>query len=180
MTRAAWMTRVAGVALTALALTAVSAPAQQVRQQSVRPAYDVDSAMARATLLRRQNRKAEAERVMAQAVAMAPGPRGRACAARAAAQETRGGEAMAAAEVKTWREQLPEWREGMLSLRKNTGHGPVAAACRRVDRGPLSDDRLQVEAYPAFHTATSRSARRSQRTPRSTRAPAASARCTRR
>jgi hypothetical protein len=44
-----------------------------VRQQSVRPAYDVDSAMARASLLRRQNRKGEAERVMAQAVAMAPG-----------------------------------------------------------------------------------------------------------
>ena len=72
MMRAAWMMRVAGVALTALAITAASAPAQQVRQQSVRPAYDVDSAMARATLLRRQNRKAEAERVMAQAVAMAP------------------------------------------------------------------------------------------------------------
>jgi YaiO family outer membrane protein len=150
MTRAAWMTRIAAVALTALAITAVNAPAQQVRQQSVRPAYDVDSAMARAMLLRRQNRKAEAERVMAQAVAMAPGRADARALHEQLRQETRGGEAMAAAEVKTWREQLPEWREGMVSLRKNTGHGPVAARVSRVDRGPLSDDRLQVEAYPAF------------------------------
>jgi len=150
MMRAAWMTRVAGVALTALAITATSAPAQQVRQQSVRPAYDVDSAMARATLLRRQNRKAEAERVMAQAVAMAPGRTDARALHEQLRQEVRGGEAMAGVEVKTWREQLPEWREGMLSLRQNTGHGPVAARVSRVDRGPLSDDRLQVEAYPAF------------------------------
>ena len=121
-----------------------------MRQQSVRPAYDVDSAMARATLLRRQNRKAEAERVMAQAVAMAPGRADARALHEQLRQETRGGEAMAAAEVKTWREQLPEWREAMVSLRKNTGHGPVAARVSRVDRGPLSDDRLQVEAYPAF------------------------------
>ena len=150
MMRAAWMTRVAGVALAALAITAASAPAQQVRQQSVRPAYDVDSAMARATLLRRQNRKAEAERVMAQAVAMAPGRTDARALHEQLRQEVRGGEAIAAVEVRTWREQLPEWREGVLSLRQNTGHGPVAARVSRVDRGPLSDDRLQVEAYPAF------------------------------
>ena len=154
MRRAAWMSRVAVVALAALAITAADAPAQQgrqVRQQSVvRPAYDVDSAMARATLLRRQNRKAEAERVMAQAVAMAPGRADARALHELLRQETRGGEVIAAAEVKTWREQLPEWREAFASLRKNTGHGPVAARVSRVERGVLSDDRLQVEAYPAF------------------------------
>jgi len=150
MMRATWMARAAAVAVAALAITAGSAQSQQVRQQSVRPAYDVDSAMARATLLRRQNRKAEAERVMAQAVAMAPSRADARALHEQLRQEVRGGEAMAAAEVKTWREQLPEWREGTVSLRQNTGHGPVVARASRVERGPLSDDRLQVEAYPAF------------------------------
>ena len=61
------MRRLARIGLGALALACVAASsvsAQQVRQQSMPPRFDVDSAMARATMLRRQNRKAEAERVM--------------------------------------------------------------------------------------------------------------------
>jgi hypothetical protein len=69
------MSRLATVARRALALACIATSttsAQQVRQQSMPPAFDVDSAMARAATLRRQNRKAEAERVMAKAVAAAP------------------------------------------------------------------------------------------------------------
>lgn len=147
------MAHVFGVALATAVLTAASASAQQsrqVRQQSVAPAYDADSAMARATLLRRQNRKAEAERVLAKAVAAAPTRADVRALHEELVHEVRGGEAMLGANVKSWREQLPEWREGSVSLRQNTGRGPAVARLSRVERGVLSDERLEVEAYPAF------------------------------
>ena len=150
MTRAAWMTRVAGVALAALAITSANAAAQQVRQQSVRPAYDVDSAMARATLLRRQNRKAEAERVMAKAVAMAPGRADARALHEQLRQEVRGGEAMVGR--RSTRHGASSFPSGERAWCRAAEHGlgPVIARVSRVDRGPLSDDRLAVEAYPAF------------------------------
>jgi YaiO family outer membrane protein len=142
---------VARRALVMACLVAVSASAQQVRQQAMTtPAFDVDSAMARATLLRRQNRKAEAERVMAKAVAAAPARTDARALHDLLVHEVRGGEAVLGADVKSWREQLPEWREGTAAIRQNTGAGPVLARWSRVERGPLSDDRLEVEAYPAF------------------------------
>jgi YaiO family outer membrane protein len=144
---AAWR----ALALACIAAASVSAQqTRQVRQQSVAPAYDADSAMARATLLRRQNRKAEAERVLAKAVAAAPSRVDVRAMHDALVHEVRGGEAMLGADVKSWREQLPEWREGVASLRQNTGGGPVVARLSRVERGVLSDERLELEAYPAF------------------------------
>jgi YaiO family outer membrane protein len=140
-------------ALALACIAAASASAQQsrqVRQQSVAPAYDVDSAMARATLLRRQNRKAEAERVLAKAVAAAPSRADVRALHEELVHEVRGGEAMLGADVKSWREQLPEWREATASLRQNTGGGPAVARFSRVERGPLSDERLELEVYPAF------------------------------
>jgi YaiO family outer membrane protein len=150
MMRGVWVTRIAGVALAALAIGSGDAAAQQVRQQSVRPAYDVDSAMARASLLRRQNRKLEAERVMAKAVAMAPARADARALHEQLRHEVRGGEAMVGVEYKKWRQQLPEWREGTVSARQNAMLGPVIARFSIVDRGPLRDDRLALEAYPAF------------------------------
>jgi YaiO family outer membrane protein len=147
------MRRLATVVRRALALAciaAATASAQQVRQQSMAPAFDVDSAMARATLLRRQNRKAEAERVMAKAVAAAPSRADARALHDLLVHEVRGGETMIGVDVKSWREQLPEWREGSVAMRQNTGAGPVVARWSRVERGPLSDDRLEVESYPAF------------------------------
>lgn len=147
------MRRLATIGLGALALACVAAPAisaQQVRQQSMPPRFDVDSAMARATQLRRQNRKAEAERVMARVVAEAPSRADARALHDLLWHEVRGGEAMLGANVKSWREQLPEWREGSAAMRQNTGVGPVTARWSRVERGPLSDDRLEVDAYPAF------------------------------
>jgi len=138
------------LACLAFVSTSASASAQQVRQQSVTPAFDVDSAMAYATLLRRQNRKAEAERVMAKVVAVAPARADARALHDLLVHEIRGGEAMLGANVKSWREQLPEWREGSAWMRQNTGHGPVAARLSHVERGLLSDERLEVEAYPAF------------------------------
>jgi len=147
------MRRRTTIGLSALALALVAAPAmsaQQVRQQSMPLRFDVDSAMARATLLRRQNRKAEAERVMARAVKEAPSRADARALHDLLAHEVRGGEAMLGADVKSWREQLPEWREGSASWRQNTGVGPAMARMSRVERGVLSDERLEVEAYPAF------------------------------
>jgi YaiO family outer membrane protein len=147
------MSRLATVARRALALACIATSttsAQQVRQQSMPPAFDVDSAMARAATLRRQNRKAEAERVMAKAVAAAPARADARALHDLLVHEVRGGEAMIGADVKSWREQLPEWREGTAAMRQNTGAGPVVARWSRVERGLLSDDRLELESYPAF------------------------------
>jgi YaiO family outer membrane protein len=87
---------------------------------------------------------------MAKAVAAAPARADARALHDLLAHEVRGGEAVIGADVKSWREQLPEWREGTAAIRQNTGAGPVLARWSRVERGPLSDDRLEVEAYPAF------------------------------
>jgi YaiO family outer membrane protein len=146
------MSRLATVrrALALACIAAASASAQQVRQQSMTPAFDVDSAIARATMLRRQNRKAEAERVMAKVVAAAPARADARALHDLLVHDVRGGEAILGADVKSWREQLPEWREATAAMRQNTGAGPVVGRWSRVERGPLSDDRLVLEAYPAF------------------------------
>jgi YaiO family outer membrane protein len=142
---------VVGVAtLIATSLVAPSATAQHVTQQASLMSYDVDSAMARASVLRRQNRKLEAERVMARAVVMAPGRADARAMHDQLRQEVRGGETVIGIEYKQWREQLPEWREAGISARQNAALGPVIARLSVVDRGPLRDDRLTLEAYPAF------------------------------
>jgi YaiO family outer membrane protein len=151
MTRAISKARSLALAALMLGSAAATATAQGVRQQAAaRPRYDVDSAVARATQLRRQNRKAEAERVLAKAMAEAPNRADVRALHEQLRQEVSGGEAMLGADVKSWREQLPEWREGMVSARQNTAAGPVVARLSRVARGPLSDERFQLEAYPAF------------------------------
>ena len=145
--------RVAAAGLAALIASCAAAPsamAQQVVQQASVVRYDVDSAMARATVLRRQNRKLEAERVMARAVAMAPGRADARALHEQLRQEVRGGEAVIGVEYKQWRQQLPEWREAGVSARQNAAVGPVIARFSVVDRGPLRDDRLTLEAYPSF------------------------------
>ena len=153
---APWMvprSRLAAAALVMLIAAGVSAPsatAQGVVQQASIVRYDVDSAMARATVLRRQNRKLEAERVMARAVVMAPGRADARALHEQLRQEVRGGETVLGVEYKQWREQLPEWREAGISARQNAAIGPVIARLSVVDRGPLRDDRLTIEAYPAF------------------------------
>ena len=158
--------RLALAATAVLCVAGASASAQQVTQQATPQAtakptpkssakaapsrYDVDSAMARATLLRRQNRKAEAERVMARAVEMAP-ERADARALRDLLHhEVSGGEALVGIDYKSWRRQLPEWREAALTARNNTELGPTIVRLKRVERGPLSDGRLEMELYPAF------------------------------
>ena len=153
--RARWMVRRSrlAAALAMLVAACVSAPsvrAQGVVQQASVVRYDVDSAMARATVLRRQNRKLEAERVMARAVVMAPGRADARALHEQLRQEVRGGEMVLGVEYKQWREQLPEWREAGISARQNAALGPVIARVSVVDRGPLRDDRLTIEAYPAF------------------------------
>lgn len=140
--------------LAALCVAGSSASAQRVTQQATpretKPRFDVDSAMARATVLRRQNRKVEAERVMARAVEMAPDRADARALRDQLHQEVAGGEALVGIDVKSWRRQLPEWREGAVSARSNTDLGPGIVRVKRVERGPLSDGRLELELYPAF------------------------------
>jgi YaiO family outer membrane protein len=152
--RATSMVRWSRLAIAALCVAGGSASAQRVTQQAspreTTPRFDVDSAMARATQLRRQNRKAEAERVMARAVEIAP-ERADARALRDLLHhEVAGGEALVGIDFKSWRRQLPEWREVAGSARSNTDLGPGIVRVKRVDRGPLSDGRLELELYPAF------------------------------
>jgi YaiO family outer membrane protein len=153
------------VSLATLCLSAASASAQDAVQQGVQQAmrhgainapmaarFDVDSAMARATMLRRQNRRPAAAAVMKQAVAAAPERADARALYDLLQHELHGGEALVGIDYKSWRTQLPEWREGGAALRQNTPLGPAIARASYVERGALQDRRVQLEAYPAFPT----------------------------
>jgi len=51
---------------------------------------------------------------------------------------------------KSWRTQLPEWKEGAVSLRQNTPFGAAIVRGSHLERAAVGDDQVQVEAYPAF------------------------------
>jgi YaiO family outer membrane protein len=148
---------VACAALVACTIATARAGAQLAEQQALRhgppaapPRFDVDSAIARASALRRHNRRAAAAEVMRQAVAAAPD---RADARRFYAQlqqELHGGEALVAVNYKSWRSQLPEWKEGTAALRQNTPFGAAVVRGSHLERAALGDDKVEVEAYPAF------------------------------
>ena len=141
-------------ALAALCLATTSASAQLAEQQALRhgppPRFDVDSAMARASALRRQNRRAAAAEVMRQAVSAAPDRRDARTLYAQLQQELHGGEAVAAVNYKSWRTQLPEWREGAVALRQNTPFGAAIVRGSHLERAGIGDDKIEVEAYPAF------------------------------
>jgi YaiO family outer membrane protein len=156
MMRASRVMRVCGVALAAVCVLAPSRAAAQstVELQSLRhgapPRFDVDSAIARASALRRQNRRAAAAEVMRQAVAADPNRSDARALYSQLQQELHGGEAVAAVLYKSWRTQLPEWREGAVALRQNTSFGAAVVRGSHLERAALSDDKVEVEAYPAF------------------------------
>jgi YaiO family outer membrane protein len=143
------LARLARPVLAALAAACVAlstAPAQR----APRPTVDVDSMLARANTLRRQNRRREAANAVQRALAAAP-DRGDVRALDAQLRpELRGGEATVGFNEKSWRDRLPEWREWQGQVRQNTAIGPLVARGSYVQRGTLRDDRLEVEAYPAF------------------------------
>ena len=153
--RARRIVAAACVALVACTVAPAYAAAQSsVELQALRhgapPRFDVDSAIARASELRRHNRRAAAADVMRQAVAAAPD---RVDARRffdLLQQELHGGEALAAVNYKSWRTQLPEWKEGAVSLRQNTPLGAAIVRGSHLERAGVHDDQVQVEAYPAF------------------------------
>jgi YaiO family outer membrane protein len=129
-----------GVELQALRHGAPPAPAK----------LDVDSAIARASELRRHNRRAAAAEVMRQAVAAAPDRLDARRLFDQLQQELHGGEVLVAANYKSWRTQLPEWKEGVVALRQNTPFGAAIVRGSHLERAALGDDQIQVEAYPAF------------------------------
>jgi YaiO family outer membrane protein len=142
------------VMVVALGLDAGSASAQLAKgsivQQGMRARFDVDSAIARATMLRRQNRRPEAAAVMKQALAVAP-EREDVRALHALLQhDLHGGEALAAIDYRTWRTQRPDWREAAFVVRQNTTLGPFVARASQMERSALRDERLELELYPAF------------------------------
>jgi YaiO family outer membrane protein len=134
-------------ALLALAVGVAGAEAQRA-PEPVR--YDVDSAMARAAALRRQNRRPAAAAVMKQAVAMAPDRADVRELSALIEHDIHGGDVMVGIDHRTWRSQLPDWREGSLDARQNTPLGPLVARASHVERGALRDERYELEAYPAF------------------------------
>ena len=146
MTHLARIARPALAALAAACVALSTAPAQRASGVTT----DVDSVLARATTLRRQNRRREAAKVVKQALAAAPGRADVRALDAQLRQELEGGEASVGFNEKSWRDRLPEWREWQAALRQNTAVGPLVARGSYVQRGTLSDDRLEVEAYPAF------------------------------
>jgi YaiO family outer membrane protein len=142
------------VALVATCLVTPSARAQLAVQQALRhgapPRFDVDSAIARAAALRRHNRRAAAAEVMRQAVAAAPDRTDARALYAQLQQELHGGEALVAADYKSWRRQLPDWREGAVALRQNTPLGAAVVRGSHLERAAVGDDKIEVEAYPAF------------------------------
>ena len=156
MMRARRMIASVCVALVACVVATGSAGAQLAEQQGLRHGapqiqkFDVDSAIARASVLRRHNRRAAAAEVMRQAVTAAPDRLDARRFFDQLQQELHGGEALAAVNYKSWRTQLPEWREGAVSLRQNTPFGAAIVRGSHLERATLSDDRVEVEAYPAF------------------------------
>jgi len=145
------------VALVACTIAAPRASAQLAEQQGLRhgapqaaPRFDVDSAIARASVLRRHNRRAAAAEVMRQAVAAAPDRADARHFFDQLQQELHGGEALVAVNYKSWRTQLPEWKEGAVALRQNTPFGAAIVRGSHLERAAVGDDKVEVEAYPAF------------------------------
>ena len=118
--------RMIGLALVACVAATATAHAQLAEQQGLRHGapqvqrFDVDSAIARASELRRHNRRAAAAEVMREAVAAAPERTDARRFFDLLQQELHGGEALVAVNYKSWRTQLPEWKEGAVALRQNT------------------------------------------------------------
>ena len=144
------------VALVATVVARGSADAQLAEQQGLRHGapqvqrFDVDSAIARAAALRRHNRRAAAAEVMRQAVAAEPNRLDARRFFDQLQQELHGGEALVAVNYKSWRTQLPEWKEGAVALRQNTPFGAAIVRGSHLERAAVGDDQIQVEAYPAF------------------------------
>jgi YaiO family outer membrane protein len=87
---------------------------------------------------------------MGRAVAMAPERDDVRALSEQIEHDIHGGDVLVGVDYRTWRRQLPDWREASLDVRQNTVLGPLVARGARVERGPLSDERFELEAYPAF------------------------------
>ena len=148
--------RMIGLALVACVAATATAHAQLAEQQGLRHGapqvqrFDVDSAIARASELRRHNRRAAAAEVMREAVAAAPERTDARRFFDLLQQELHGGEALVAVNYKSWRTQLPEWKEGAVALRQNTPFGAAIVRGSHLERAAVGDDKVEVEAYPAF------------------------------
>jgi YaiO family outer membrane protein len=144
------MTRGVRSALAAVVALSLGATRTDAQRAPAPARYDVDSAMARATTLRRQNRRPEAAAVMKHAVAMAPDRADARALNDMLEHDIHGGDVLLGIDYRTWRRQLPDWREGSLDARQNTVVGPLVARASHVERGALRDERFELEAYPAF------------------------------
>jgi YaiO family outer membrane protein len=148
--------RTIGLALVACVAATGTAQAQLAEQQGLRHGapqaqrFDVDSAIARASELRRHNRRAAAAEVMREAVAAAPERTDARRFFDLLQRELHGGEALVAVNYKSWRTQLPEWKEGAVALRQNTPFGAAIVRGSHLERAAVGDDKVEVEAYPAF------------------------------
>lgn len=143
------MIRRSVIGATALALVLLSST---VTVTSAQNGEDVDAMVERATILRQQNRRARAAEVIERAALLAPH--------RADVQrlrellefEVNGWEAMAGADFKDWDDTRPGWREGEITLRRNTKAGPFLVRGAQVERAGRTDEKVEFEIYPAFRS----------------------------
>lgn len=110
----------------------------------------VDKLIARATTLRRLNRKAESLKLINQAIAIAPGREDAKEMHRLLQQEVHGSELSISGESRVWNSHRKPWREAQLAWRQNTTAGPGILRLSEVSAFGVRDRRIEAEAYPAF------------------------------
>lgn len=113
-------------------------------------ADDVDQIITNAWALRRDNRRREALAAIERAVSIAPDRADARDLQDLLEWEVHGWEVMAAGDFVAWEDGRSAWKEAQLALRKNTGLGPVIVRGSHAVRAGLSDDKIEVEVYPAF------------------------------
>ena len=143
------MTRRNVIRATALAFVLLSSAAGTASAQNVE---DVDALVTRATILRQQNRRARAADVIEQAAMLAPHRADVRKLQDLLEFEVNGWEAMAGAGYKDWDDNRAPWREGEVSLRRNTRVGPFLMRAAQVERSGRRDEKMEFEVYPAFRS----------------------------
>jgi YaiO family outer membrane protein len=111
---------------------------------------DPDAILTRALELRRLNRKADALATIERAVTIAPQRSDIVWWRDLLEHEVHGWEVTIGGEYREWDETRTPWREAQFTVRRNTAFGPLAARASHAHAFGRSDQRLELEAYPAF------------------------------
>ena len=111
---------------------------------------DPDTILTRALELRRLNRKADALATIERAVNIAPQRSDIVWWRDLLEHEVHGWEVTIGGEYREWDETRTPWREAQFTTRRNTAFGPLTARASHARAFGRSDQRIELEAYPAF------------------------------